>query len=128
MHKKRIFLLLQNDKEWAKTFLCEKVFLFTNLSFATLAQNLELDVTVKTLILRKIKPPSQKAAICRWKFLLSFVLVTSLRTITRLNSSVMLIPISSGTSFLLGNCFNYVRKINTSLNGLCIVLTMVLGF
>ena len=33
MDKKRNFLLLQNDKAWAETFLCEKVFLFTNLSF-----------------------------------------------------------------------------------------------
>ena len=61
--------------------------LITNLSFENAGA--ELDVTVKTLIVRKIKPLSQKAAIYRWQFLLRFVLVPSLRTITRLNSSVM---------------------------------------
>ena len=85
-----------------KHLFANRCFYLPTWASKTLAQNLELDVTIKTLIVRKIKPLSQKVAISRWKFLLSFVLVPSIRTIT-LNGIlvwcdiVLELPFSSAT-------------------------------
>ena len=108
MDRKWNFKCYKTTRSMLKHFFANRCFYLPTWALKTLAQNLELDVTIKTLIVRKIKPLSQKAAISRWKFLLSFVLVPSIRTITLNGILVYVILISSGTSFLFGDCLNYV--------------------